>query len=185
MDSAQAAFVAAEELYRHKHFASAEQRYREAAGAGHAQQAWCHNRRGLCLSQCGRGAEALAAYDAALQAQPLDAMLRFNRGYRRRVLGHRDGARADLLLAAEMGGDSKWGRQARKLLQEHWGGEAAAAAPARADAPPTPLGQRKARGKRTVQQWLQEESASPSSLRTRWHVSARSLRRWARTRSSS
>ena len=60
MDSAQAAFVAAEELYRHKHFASAEQRYREAAGAGHAQQAWCHNRRGLCLSQCGRGAEALA-----------------------------------------------------------------------------------------------------------------------------
>ena len=174
--AASSAFVAAEELYATRQFAASERHYLEAAAAGHPKQAWCHNRRGLCMSQLGRGAEALGCYDAAVQAEPLSAMLRHNRGYRRLRLGHDEGARTDLRLAANLGGESKWGRQARRLLREHWDERVnrsqeddTAATPKKQQAqqhqgPSTPSADRFARGNRTVETWLQQGSVSPAEM---------------------
>jgi hypothetical protein len=118
------------------------------------------------MSQLGRGEEALECYDAAVQIEPLSAMLRHNRGYRRLRLGHEEGARTDLRVAANLG-ESKWGRQARRLLLEQWGEKIqlqALQTSIEQAASSTPVADRFSRGSRTVESWLQHGSASPSDM---------------------
>ncbi len=121
------------------------------------------------MSQLGCGEEALECYDAAVQIEPLSAMLRHNRGYRRLRLGHEEGARTDLRFAANLGGESKWGRQARRLLLEQWGEKVhlqtmQTGTEIHQPAPSTPGAERFSRGSRTVEAWLKHGSASPSEM---------------------
>lgn len=167
--SASSEFATAEDLYTSRQFVAAAQHYLNALAAGHPRQAWCHNRRGLCMSQLGRGEDALQCYDVAVLVEPLSAMLRHNRGYRRLRLGYNEGARTDLQVAANLGGETKWGRQARLLLAEHWGEdfqqqEREGTSQKPREAPATPRNDRFARGNNTVKAWLQHDSASPSQM---------------------
>lgn len=71
---------------------------------GHAQHAAlsakAHNRRGDCLLLLDRAADALPAYNAAIQLAPDDSYPIFNRGRTHRALGHTDEAKADFTTAS-------------------------------------------------------------------------------------
>ena len=94
----------AEALFRRHEYATAASAFAQAAiGASPAQAAAAHNRRGLCLSKAGGQdchQQALAAYDQAVALQPSNSMFRYNRGYKRRVLGMAAGTVHSLLLPA-------------------------------------------------------------------------------------
>ena len=71
---------------------------------GHAQHAAltakAQNRRGDCLLLLDRAADALPAYNAAIQLAPDDSYPIFNRGRAHRALGHTDEAKADFTTAS-------------------------------------------------------------------------------------
>lgn len=71
---------------------------------GHTQHAAltakAQNRRGDCLLLLDRPADALPAYNIAIQLAPSDSYPIFNRGRAHRALGHADAAKADFTTAA-------------------------------------------------------------------------------------
>ncbi len=85
---------------------------------GHAQRAAltakAQNRRGDCLLLLDRAADALPAYQAAIQLAPDDSYPIFNRGRAHRALGHSAEAKADFTTASS----PKFNQaKARKLAQ--------------------------------------------------------------------
>lgn len=92
----------------------------ECLPPGHAKlpelTAKAQNRLGDCLLLLSQAAEALKAYQAALELAPEDAYIRYNRGRAQLALGKQEEAKSDFTAAAGMAGKKQPG--ARKLAQE-------------------------------------------------------------------
>lgn len=91
---------------------------RDCLPPAHAQKsalmAKAQNRRGDCLLLLGRAADALSAYNSAIQLAPDDSYPVFNRGRTHLALGQKDDAKADFTTAAS----PKFNQpKARKLAQ--------------------------------------------------------------------